>query len=59
MKTLLFATLMVTLLAVSTAFAEDPRPMQPVRGSEGPDVRHTVIQPQILSMTGSDPQFAS
>lgn len=47
MKTILLATLVAMLMAVSTAFADDPHSAQPIKGAEGPDVRHTVIQPQI------------
>lgn len=45
MKTLLLAGLVTTLLAVSTAFAEDPQLKQPVKGAEGPDIRHVLTQP--------------
>jgi hypothetical protein len=44
MKTLLVGSLLATLLAVSTAFAEE-RPSVPVKGIEGPDTRATQPAP--------------
>ncbi len=41
MKKLFVASLIATLLAASTAFAFDPPSTQPVRGTEGPEIRLT------------------
>ncbi len=55
MKTLLLASLFATLLAVSMAFAEDPQSRQPVKGTEGPDVRLVLSRPMapLVDRTGS------
>jgi hypothetical protein len=45
-KMFVAASLLTTLLVASTAFAIDtPPPGVPERGTEGPDVRHRVVQP--------------
>ncbi len=55
MKTLLLAGLLATLLAIATAFAEEPQSAQPVKGTEGPDVRLVVSGPMahLVDRTGS------
>ena len=56
MKTLLMASLAATLLATATSFAEQPLSKQPVKGTEGPDVRLVVSRPgaHLARGTGSD-----
>ncbi len=55
MKTLLFACLLATLLAAATAFAEGAQSKQPVKGTEGPDVRLVMSRPaaHLEGRTGS------
>jgi hypothetical protein len=56
MKTLLLAGLAATLLATATAYAEAPQSAQPVKGTEGPDVRLVMSRPAAhpVGRTGSD-----
>ncbi len=56
MKTLLLAGLVAMLLATATAFAEEPQSTQPVKGTEGPDVRLVMSRPaaHLEGRTGSD-----
>ncbi|HWU41471.1 MAG TPA: hypothetical protein VN203_27770 [Candidatus Acidoferrum sp.] len=48
MKTLFIASMFTTLFAASTAFAfEWPSDPQPIKGTEGPDVRYSqTVMPQ-------------
>ncbi len=53
MKKLFAAGVMATVLAASTALAfELPSAPQPIRGTEGPDVRLTVSHRATQSITG-------
>lgn len=45
MKTLLVASLAVTLFTAPAAFAFEWPVNQPIRGTEGPDVHHAASQP--------------
>lgn len=58
MKMFMIASLLTTLLVASTAFALDaPPPSVPERGTEGPDVRHSMTQP-IKGTEGPDIRLA-
>jgi hypothetical protein len=46
MKTLMIAAVLTTLLTASAAFALEPPPSVPPKGTEGPDVRQTQPVPQ-------------
>ena len=58
MKTLFAATLLATLFTTPMAFAIERPVTQPVRGTEGPDVRHVVAQP-VKGIEGPDARLYS
>ena len=54
MKKLFAASVVATVLAASTALAFEPSYMQPIRGTEGPDIRLVVVQHPSLPVDGPE-----
>lgn len=54
MKKVFVATLIATLLAASTAFAFELPSSQPIRGTEGPDVRLRQADQSTQPIMGSE-----
>jgi hypothetical protein len=54
MKKLFVASLIATMLAASTAFAFEARASQPVKGTEGPDIRLTADRQSTQPVKGTE-----